>query len=161
MRSSLFWDVTQCRLIVRYRGLGSNVSVPSSRVKQHCFTLEDMRCITTQKSEDLIYTVAKTCNLVSVCDLRFPVCSYETSNKNNRDTASIPKQTSTLIHSSVQEGWLFSPSLSGFGGLVVSVLASGTQNRGFKPCRSRRIFRAKKIGGEVKASVPCRRFAAC
>ena len=31
----------------------------------------------------------------------------------------------------------------GFGGLVVSVLASGTQDRGFKPGRSRRIFRAK------------------
>jgi hypothetical protein len=30
-----------------------------------------------------------------------------------------------------------------FGGLVVSMLASGTQVRGFKPGRSRRIFRAK------------------
>jgi hypothetical protein len=50
---------------------------------------------------------------------------------------------------------------------VVSMLASGTQVRGFKPCRSRRIFRAKKIlsmpsfGGEVKPLFPCRRFAAC
>ena len=34
---------------------------------------------------------------------------------------------------------------SGFGGLVVSMLASGTQDRGFDPGRSRRIFRAKKI----------------
>ena len=48
-----------------------------------------------------------------------------------------------------------------------SVLAFGTQVRGVKPGRSRRIFRAKKIlstpsfGGEVKPSVPCRRFAAC
>jgi len=47
------------------------------------------------------------------------------------------------------------------------VLAFGTQIRGFKPGRSRRIFRAKKIlstpsfGGEVKPSVPCRRFTAC
>ena len=32
----------------------------------------------------------------------------------------------------------------GFGGLVVSMLASGTQDRGFDPGRSRRIFRAKK-----------------
>ena len=38
---------------------------------------------------------------------------------------------------------------------------------GFKPGRSRRIFKAKKIlstpsfRGEVKPSVPCRRFAAC
>ena len=32
----------------------------------------------------------------------------------------------------------------GFGGLEVSVLAFCTQVRGFKPGRSRRIFRAKK-----------------
>ena len=47
------------------------------------------------------------------------------------------------------------------------MLAFNTQDRGFKPGRSPRIFRAKKIlsppsfGGEVKLSVPCRRFAAC
>jgi len=54
-----------------------------------------------------------------------------------------------------------------FGGLGVSVLAFSTQVRGFKPGRSRRIFKVEKIlstpsfGGEVKPSVPCRRFAAC
>jgi len=48
-----------------------------------------------------------------------------------------------------------------------SVLASGTQVRGFKPGRSHRNFKGEKIlstpsfGGEVKPSVPCRRFAAC
>jgi len=48
-----------------------------------------------------------------------------------------------------------------------SVLAFGTQVRGFKPGRSCRIFRTKKIlstpsfGGEVKLSVPCRSFTAC
>jgi hypothetical protein len=48
-----------------------------------------------------------------------------------------------------------------------SVLAFGTQVRGFKPGRSRRIFKGEKIfstpsfGGEVKPSVSCRRFAAC
>ena len=48
-----------------------------------------------------------------------------------------------------------------------SVLAFSTQVRGFKPGRSRQIFRVKKIlstpsfGGEVKPSVQCRRFAAC
>jgi hypothetical protein len=48
-----------------------------------------------------------------------------------------------------------------------SVLAFGTQVRGFAPDRSRRIFRAKKFlstpsfGGEVKPSVPCRSFTAC
>ena len=55
-----------------------------------------------------------------------------------------------------------SHSVYDFGGLGVSVLASGTQVRRFKPGRSRRIFRAKNIlstpsfGGEVKPSVPCR-----
>jgi len=48
-----------------------------------------------------------------------------------------------------------------------SVLAFGTQVRGFKPGRSHQIFKGKNIlstpsfGGEVKPSVPCRRFAAC
>ena len=48
-----------------------------------------------------------------------------------------------------------------------SVLVFSTQVCGFKPGRSRRIFRAKKIlstpsfGVEVKPSVPCRRFGAC
>ena len=48
-----------------------------------------------------------------------------------------------------------------------SVLAFSTQVRGFKPGRSRRIFKGEKIlstpsfGGEVKPSVPCRRFTAC
>jgi hypothetical protein len=54
--------------------------------------------------------------------------------------------------------------MSGFGDLVVSMLASDTQDRGFVE-----FFLAKKIhsmpsfGGEVrvKPSVPCRRFAAC
>ena len=32
-------------------------------------------------------------------------------------------------------------SLDGFGGLVVSILATGTRVRGFKPGRSRWIFR--------------------
>ena len=48
-----------------------------------------------------------------------------------------------------------------------SVLAFGTQLRGFKPDWSRWIFQGEKIlstptfGGEVKPSVPCRRFTAC
>jgi len=47
------------------------------------------------------------------------------------------------------------------------MLVFSTQVCGFKPGRSCRIFRVKKIlstpsfGGEVKPSVPCRRFAAC
>jgi len=48
-----------------------------------------------------------------------------------------------------------------------SVLAFSTQVRWFKPGRSRQIFKGEKIlstpsfGGEVKPSVPCRRFAVC
>ena len=48
-----------------------------------------------------------------------------------------------------------------------SVLAFGTQVRGFKPGRSRWIFQGEKIlstrsfGREVKPFVPCRRFTAC
>jgi len=48
-----------------------------------------------------------------------------------------------------------------------SVLAFGTQVRGFAPDRSRRIFRAKNIlstpsfGREVKPSVPCCSFTTC
>ena len=57
--------------------------------------------------------------------------------------------------------------IDGFGGLLVSMLASGTQVCGFKPGRSRWIFAGIKIlsmpssGGEVKESVPCPSFAAC
>jgi hypothetical protein len=40
---------------------------------------------------------------------------------------------------------LTTTSTCGFGGLVVSMLASGTQDRGFEPGQSRRIFRAKKF----------------
>ena len=35
--------------------------------------------------------------------------------------------------------------LRGFGGLEVSILAFGTQVRGFKPGRSSRIFQGEKI----------------
>jgi hypothetical protein len=50
--------------------------------------------------------------------------------------------------------------------LDVSMLASGTQDRGFKPGRSRRIFSGVKIlsmpsfGRKLKQFVQCRRFAA-
>jgi len=48
-----------------------------------------------------------------------------------------------------------------------NVLAFSTQVRGFKPGRSRRLFKDEKIlskpsfGWEVKPSFPCRRFAVC
>jgi hypothetical protein len=52
-----------------------------------------------------------------------------------------------------------------FSGLVVSMLASGTRVRRFKPGRSSQVFSGVKIlsmpsfGREVKPWVPCHRFA--
>jgi hypothetical protein len=75
----------------------------------------------------------------------------------------------SLLHKNQIGPWALTASYlagSGFGGLVVSVLASGTRVSGFKPGRSRRIFSGIKIlsmrsyGREVKLWVPCRRFAA-
>jgi hypothetical protein len=74
---------------------------------------------------------------------------------------------SALIHtllSTIQKFSRYSRKVpaSGFGGLGVSALAFGTQVRGFKPGRSRRIFQGEKIvtapsfGREVKPWVPCR-----
>jgi hypothetical protein len=51
---------------------------------------------------------------------------------------------------------------SGFCGLGISALAFGTQVRGFKPDRSRRILQGEKIlsapsfGREIKPWIPCR-----
>ena len=57
---------------------------------------------------------------------------------------------------------------NGFGGLGVACWPLVPKFAGFKTGRSRRIFfQGEKIlttpsfGGEVKPSVPCRRFAAC
>jgi hypothetical protein len=56
---------------------------------------------------------------------------------------------------------------NGFGGLVVSMPASDTQDRGFALGRKRPIFSDEKIlsmpffGREVKPFAPYRRFAAC
>jgi hypothetical protein len=71
-------------------------------------------------------------------------------------------EATTNVHNSSS----FIITKSGFGGLVVSMLASGTRVHGFKPGRSRRIFSGVKIlsipsfGREVKPWVPCRRFVA-
>jgi hypothetical protein len=48
--------------------------------------------------------------------------------------------------------------VGGFGGLVVSMLASGNQDRGFA---GEKILRMPSFGREVKPFAPCRRFAAC
>jgi hypothetical protein len=55
---------------------------------------------------------------------------------------------------------------SSFGGLLVSMLASVTQDRGFAPSQSRQIFSGDKVlsipsfGREVKPFAPCCRFVA-
>jgi hypothetical protein len=51
----------------------------------------------------------------------------------------------------VVAGYHHVPTVSGFGGLVVSVLASNTQDREFKPGRSRRIFWAKKSSARIRS----------
>jgi hypothetical protein len=48
---------------------------------------------------------------------------------------------------------------SDFGGLAVSMLASGTQDRGFKP--GEKILSMPSFGRKVKPFASCRRFAAC
>jgi hypothetical protein len=62
---------------------------------------------------------------------------------------------------------LYPPRSSDFGSLVISMLAYGTQDRRFDPKPNPSDFSGEKVhsmssfGGEVKPSVPCRRFAAC
>jgi hypothetical protein len=58
---------------------------------------------------------------------------------------SIPSAFWEMINWGTVDRILWMSVLSGFGGLVVSMLASDTQDRGFAPGTSRRIFRAKKI----------------
>ena len=75
--------------------------------------------------------------------------------------------TYRLFHMFVHNETLLSRLLERLRWSRVSVLAFGTQVRWFKPGRSCRIFSGRKIlstpsfGGEVKPSVPCRRFMAC
>ena len=46
---------------------------------------------------------------------------------------------------------LYTANVEGFGGLVVSILATGTRVRGFKPGRSRWIFR---VSGKSSVCLP-------
>ena len=72
-------------------------------------------------------------------------------------------QLDKMVITDTVQGIIPTILISGFGAGL------GTQVCGFKPSRSRRIFfRGKKkflstpsFRGEVKPSVPCRRFAAC
>jgi hypothetical protein len=58
---------------------------------------------------------------------------YSSSSHTRVNTAASIFFTAAVIHA------------SGFGGLGVCVLASGTQDRGFAPDRSRQIFHNGKI----------------
>jgi hypothetical protein len=52
-------------------------------------------------------------------------------------------------------------SVIALGGLVVSVLATGPKVRGAMDFKGDKIRSTPSFGGEVKPSVPCRRFTAC
>jgi hypothetical protein len=83
-------------------------------------------------------------------------CESKDDNSNNRGEWNYVKITQIVPDQHKRLRWL-----------GVSMLASGTQDCGFAPDRSRRIFPAGKIhsmpsfGGEVKESVPCPSFGAC
>jgi hypothetical protein len=47
------------------------------------------------------------------------------------------------------------------GGLLVSVFATGPKVRGWMDFKGDKIRSTTSFGGEVKPSVPCRRFTAC
>ena len=51
--------------------------------------------------------------------------------------------------------------MCGFGGLEVSVLASGTLSSRVQTRPKPSDFSSPSFGGEVKPSVPCRKFTAC
>ena len=93
--------------------------------------------------------------LNSYCSQSTYLPASETTHTQTHDAAT--SQINVTIYS----------QFDGFGGLVVSMLASGTQVCGFKPGESCWIFTGVKIlsipssGKEVKESVPCPSFAGC
>ena len=77
------------------------------------------------------------------------------------------KFTNNLKRMQCEYNIKINPNHSGFGGLVVSMLASGTRVRGFELSKPldfsgvRIILSIPSFAGEVKESVPCLTFAAC
>jgi hypothetical protein len=74
----------------------------------------------------------------------------------NQLLAAFPSVMVRVWRNQVQGVWCEALSVCG---LVASMLASGTLDRGFDLGRNRRSM--PSFGGEIKPSVPCRRFAAC
>ena len=66
LRSLLFWDVTQSRVAVSYRRFGTtylphlqcSLEVGTDRLPEKLVNT-NLRCVTSQKSEDFIYTAAE------------------------------------------------------------------------------------------------------
>ena len=93
----------------------------------------------------------------------FFLCYYH----QNGSSTNHQRLQKTSTHTSVHTKFESNHPLDGFGDLVVSMLASGTQVCGFKRGRSRWIFTGVKIlsmpssGGVVKESVLCPSFVAC
>jgi hypothetical protein len=78
----------------------------------------------------------------------------------------LPRESASVVANPVQGKrtdltHVVTLKMGGFGGLVVSMLASGTQDlAGSNPADAVGFFRAKKSTACLP-SVPCRRFAAC
>jgi hypothetical protein len=69
------------------------------------------------------------------------------------------KEEDCVLAAIYKRKYLYSISVSGFGGLVASMLTSGTRVRGF--FGRKKILSMPSFGGEVKPSGPCRSFATC
>ena len=102
-----------------------------------------------------------TCSYERKCSLLFNVCPKRKS------SFGITRIKSPQSLSSTQTTRTTTKTKSGFGGLEVACWPLVPKFAGSNPAEAVGFFRAKKIlstpsfGGELKSSVPCRRFAAC
>jgi hypothetical protein len=96
----------------------------------------------------------------------FVTCPYDTKTSSNQTVCCptwLPFDKVRLIQHQEDLHFLWVPKIA-LGGLVVSVLATGPKVRGFDPNGFLRVIKIRSttsFGGEVKPSVPCRRFTAC
>ena len=123
-----------------------------------------MSSVTLSCSRDILKRTVGSTDL-SITNITYSVIRL--IRENEEELKGMATLISNVILNYLHKIILYSYTLSRLRWSRGSVLAFSTQVRGFKPGRSRRTFRAKKIlstpsfGGEVKPSVPCRRFAAC